>query len=54
VALDGARNAGILAAQIIGTTDEGVMLRLEKFKGALERKVLDDVGQLREKGWKTT
>src|ERR1043166_2667129 len=31
VALDGARNAGILAAQIIGTNDAKVAGRLEKF-----------------------
>src|SRR5688572_17640208 len=32
VALDGARNAGILAAQIIGSADKEVGKRLDKFK----------------------
>src|SRR3954465_7237584 len=32
VALDGARNAGILAAQIIGASDSRIGAKLEKFK----------------------
>lgn len=40
VALDGARNAGILAAQIIGAGDENVRKRLETFKQGLKEKVL--------------
>ena len=36
VALDGARNAGILAAQIIGTSDKPLSKRLDKFKKDLK------------------
>ncbi|MGX5858106.1 5-(carboxyamino)imidazole ribonucleotide mutase [Dyadobacter jiangsuensis] len=39
VALDGARNAGILAAQIIGAADAEVAKRLDAFKESLKEKV---------------
>lgn len=39
VALNGARNAGILAAQIIGASDEDVANRLDIFKEGLKDKV---------------
>lgn len=39
VALNGARNAGILAAQIIGSADEAVGKRLDMFKEGLKDKV---------------
>jgi 5-(carboxyamino)imidazole ribonucleotide mutase len=39
VALDGARNAGILAAQIIGASDVAVAKRLDAFKESLKEKV---------------
>jgi 5-(carboxyamino)imidazole ribonucleotide mutase len=53
VALDGARNAGILAAQIIGAHDAGVAKRLESFKEQLQTKVEDAVREIGKKGWKT-
>lgn len=53
VALDGARNAGILAAQIIGSTDARVASRLERFKEQLQTKVEDAVREIGKKGWKT-
>lgn len=40
VALDGGRNAGILAAQIIGTSNPEVLKRIVTFKEALKEKVL--------------
>jgi len=36
VAIDGARNAAILAAQILALTDEGLNRRMQKFKKDLE------------------
>jgi len=39
VALNGARNAGILAAQIIGTSDDVVAERMDLFKDGLKEKV---------------
>lgn len=53
VALDGARNAGILAAQIIGAFDKQVSRKLEKFKGSLRKKVESAAKIIESKGWKT-
>ena len=39
VALNGARNAGILAAQIIGTFDDAVAAQLDTYKESLKAKV---------------
>ena len=41
VALDGAKNAGILAAQIIGLNDNNVAKKLIDYKSKLEQKVFD-------------
>lgn len=43
VALNGAKNAGILAAQIIGTNDEKVSDRLHSYKDSLRLKVEEAV-----------
>ncbi|GAB3995791.1 5-(carboxyamino)imidazole ribonucleotide mutase [Spirosoma daeguense] len=50
MALDGARNAGILAAQIVGTSDETVASRLAQFKEELKEKVADMSQQLMNSG----
>jgi 5-(carboxyamino)imidazole ribonucleotide mutase len=52
VALDGARNAGILAAQIIGSSDKVVAKRLDKFKKGLEAKVESSAKSIGTKGWR--
>ncbi|MEO1098032.1 MAG: 5-(carboxyamino)imidazole ribonucleotide mutase [Bacteroidota bacterium] len=52
VALDGAKNAGILAAEIVGAYDEEVSGTLSKYKEGLKNKVLDSVKQIDESGWK--
>ncbi len=41
VALNGAKNAGILAAQIIGISDQEISQKLVAYKGQLEKKVID-------------
>jgi len=41
VALDAAKNAGIIAAQIIGTADENVAEKIKVYKKELEKSVLD-------------
>lgn len=41
MALNGARNAGILAAQIVGTFDETVAGNLDRFKEELKEKVAE-------------
>lgn len=47
VALNGARNAGILAAQIIGVENQEVSSRLEQFKANLQQKVEEMVRELK-------
>lgn len=53
VALDGARNAGILAAQILGANDPELGKRLDEFKKQLQAKVEDSVKEIETKGWKS-
>lgn len=52
VALNGARNAGILAAQIIGTTDKAVAKKLDQFKKAMKVKVEESAKSMEKKGWR--
>ncbi len=52
VALNGAKNAGILAASILGSHDKAVAENLEKFKNGLQDKVLDSAAKLEENGWR--
>ena len=52
VALDGAKNAGILAAQIVGTFNEKVAENLKSYKTEMRKKVEDSVEELAAKGWK--
>ncbi|HTG54851.1 MAG TPA: 5-(carboxyamino)imidazole ribonucleotide mutase [Niabella sp.] len=54
VALNAAKNAGILAAQIIGATNEQVGNNVELYKQNLEKEVLVKVGNLKEKGYTNT
>lgn len=41
VAINGAKNAGILAAQILGTSDLSIRERVQRFKDEMEQMVLD-------------
>ena len=52
VALGGARNAGILAAQIIGASDKHVGKKLDAFKKALKTKVESSAKKIESKGWR--
>ena len=51
VALDGAKNAGILAAQILGTSDKKVAKRLDTYKQELKEKVETSAQQMEEYGY---
>ena len=51
VALNGAKNAGILAAQIIGTSDIVVAEKIAVYKASLEAAVSGKVQQLIGEGW---
>lgn len=48
VALNGGKNAGILAAQIIGATDDAVALKLEAYKEVLKEKVVEMNAELKK------
>ena len=46
VALDGAQNAGILAAQILGARDRDIQEKILNFKENLKKKVIDGAANL--------
>jgi len=48
VGLDGARNAGILAAQIVGTGDPAIMEKMVSFKESLASKIVKANEELKE------
>lgn len=52
VALNGAKNAGILAAQILGCHDQSVAKSLETYKENLREKVESAAKNIDLKGWK--
>ena len=49
VALNGAMNAGILAAKILGTADEVISTKLETYQNTLKDKVLGTVTEIKSK-----
>lgn len=52
VAINGAKNAGILAAQIIGSADAKVQKKMILYKGKLNKEVLGKVKALQKSGYK--
>ena len=52
VALNGAKNAGILAANILGSYDEKIASRLDEYKASLAKKVEESAEELEKDGWK--
>lgn len=53
VALNGARNAGILAAQILSTEDQSIIERIEEYKNGLSSSVEKKFTKLEKKGYKS-
>lgn len=51
VALNAAKNAGILAAQILGTYDATIADKLVELKEKMDDEVLSKVDQLKNAGW---
>ena len=51
VALNAAKNAGILAATIIGAFDEKIGARIDTFKKTLETDVAEKISKLKRDGW---
>ena len=54
VALNGAKNAGILAAQILGATDKSIARKLDQYKKSLQKKVEESAKSVVRKGWKAS
>lgn len=52
VALNGSKNAGILAAQILGSTDPSVASALDKYKKSLKDKVEESATKIEKEGYK--
>lgn len=52
VALNAAKNAGILAAQVIGSADPSVAEKVRQYKEGLASEVNTKVQNLRSQGWK--
>jgi 5-(carboxyamino)imidazole ribonucleotide mutase len=48
VALDGAKNAGILAAQILGSSDPVILEKIINFKESLKQKVIKASEKIRK------
>lgn len=51
VAINGAKNAGLLAVQIIGAGDKKVQKKVERFKNSLKGSVLNKAKKLEQKGF---
>jgi 5-(carboxyamino)imidazole ribonucleotide mutase len=51
VALNAAKNAGILAAEIIGTFDAAISQQVSDYKNSLNNEVIEKVEKLKKDGW---
>src|SRR5436190_4469518 len=51
VALNAAKNAGLLAAQIIGAFDETVSKKVSDYKNSLSNEVIEKVEKMKNEGW---
>lgn len=51
VALNAAKNAGILAAEILGTSDERISIAVSHYKNSLNNEVIEKVEKLKKEGW---
>ena len=51
VALNAAKNAGILAAEIIGAFDATISKKVTTFKNSLNKDVLKKVEKMKKAGW---
>src|SRR5687767_1698695 len=51
VALNAAKNVGILAAEIIGSSDESVSNKVSEYKNSLNNEVIQKVEKMKNEGW---
>ena len=54
VALNAGKNAGILAAEIIGTSDEAVSKIIADYKNSLNNEVIEKARKLKKDGWENS
>ena len=51
VALNASKNAGILAAEILGTSDEVISQKIIEYKKSLNTEVIEKVEKMKRDGW---
>ncbi len=51
VALNASKNAGILAAEILGTGNEEISQKIEAYKNSLNSEVIEKVEKMKKAGW---
>ena len=51
VALNASKNAGILAAEILGTADESISKKITAYKNSLNSEVIEKVEKMKKEGW---
>ena len=51
VALNASKNAGILAAEILGTADDTIAAKIASYKNSLNNEVIEKVEKLKQEGW---
>jgi 5-(carboxyamino)imidazole ribonucleotide mutase len=51
VALNAAKNAGILAAEILGIADETIAEKITAYKSSMNNEVIEKVEKLKKEGW---
>jgi 5-(carboxyamino)imidazole ribonucleotide mutase len=51
VALNASKNAGILAAEILGTFDEAISKKLSDYKNSMNKDVIEKVEKMKKDGW---
>jgi len=54
VALNAAKNAGILAAQILSTSDKKLFNKIHRYKDTLRKKVEQSADEIEKKGWQNS
>ncbi len=54
VALNASKNAGILAAEILGTADETISKKVADYKNSLNTEVIEKVEKMKKDGWENT
>ncbi len=54
VALNAAKNAGILAAEILGSSNEKIGEQVDAYKQSLNQEVIQKVEKLKKEGWQNS